>query len=368
MLTVMAGAAVSPALANISAHFAGVDPYLIKLILTLPGLCIMLSNMVFPLFLKRFDVKTIVLIGLGFYTIGGTAGAFTDNIYLLLVTRALIGIGVGLIMPMSTGLLAYYFESKEQKKLMGYSVAANNLGGILAMSLSGYLASIRWYYSFYVYLLGIVATIFVLIYLPKDRIEKQGSKLDKGILKEKALQIFAMFLTMMAFFAYITNFSMQSVSENIIQGGQVGIWMSFNSIGAMICALNFGKLAKKLGNKVEYLGLGSFLLAFVLLTVCSSKIAYIIASFAIGSGMGITMPCINSNAVKNIDKRKATTIMSVMSMSMYLGQFVSPALSSVIMKAVGSESLRIPYIMAGSAIILVMVITHIDCKSKTMVK
>jgi len=51
---------------------------------------------------------------------GCLAGAFS-NIWLVLAFRALVGMGVGIIMPLSTGLLSFYFPPEEQDKLMGWS-------------------------------------------------------------------------------------------------------------------------------------------------------------------------------------------------------------------------------------------------------
>ena len=82
-------------------------------------------------------------------------GDLFDNIFLVLVMRALVGIGVGIIMPLSTGLLSYYFKPEQQVGLMGYSSAMNQMGGVIATLLSGLLANISWRVSFLVYLMGI---------------------------------------------------------------------------------------------------------------------------------------------------------------------------------------------------------------------
>lgn len=66
-----------------------------------------------------------------------------------------------MIMPLSTGLLAFFFDKNEQSKLMGYSSAMNNLGGIIATSLSGILVSFNWRYSFSIYIMGLFVMILV---------------------------------------------------------------------------------------------------------------------------------------------------------------------------------------------------------------
>ena len=58
--------------------------------------------------------------------------------------RALVGVGVGIIMPLSTGLLSYYFKPEQQVGLMGYSSAMNQMGGVIATLLSGLLLCLAY--------------------------------------------------------------------------------------------------------------------------------------------------------------------------------------------------------------------------------
>ena len=56
LLTVMADAAIAPALGVINAHFSGRNPLLIQLIVSLPALFIILTNLLFP-YLREFFNK-----------------------------------------------------------------------------------------------------------------------------------------------------------------------------------------------------------------------------------------------------------------------------------------------------------------------
>jgi MFS family permease len=106
LVTVMSGAAVAPALGAIANYFSNTDPLLIKLIITLPALFIIFTSLLFSSLSSRLSSKTIAISGLFLYIVGGCGAGFVNNIYLLLAFRSILGIGVGLIMPLSTGLLA----------------------------------------------------------------------------------------------------------------------------------------------------------------------------------------------------------------------------------------------------------------------
>ena len=207
LLTVMAGAAIAPALGVISAHFEGRNPLLIQLIVSLPALFIILTNLLFPRLCRMMKTRTLALTGLALYVLSGAGAFFVDNIWLLLVFRALMGVSVGMIMPLSTGLLAYYFPPEEQAGLMGLSAAMNQMGGVVATFLAGMLAGISWNYAFQVYLLGLIAVILVALFLPNERLSGRGG-VSLSLLRRFHPSVVGMFLVMVLFFIYPTNFAL----------------------------------------------------------------------------------------------------------------------------------------------------------------
>ncbi len=141
LLTVMAGAAVAPALGLIQAYFADTDRSLVQMIVSMPALFIAGTNLfLFKPLCKRFRARTLLIFGLLLYTVFGCLAGLFSNILMILVCRALVGIGVGIIMPLSTGLLSFYFTRDKQGPLMGYSSALNMLGGVVATLIAGGLA------------------------------------------------------------------------------------------------------------------------------------------------------------------------------------------------------------------------------------
>lgn len=71
LLTVMAGAAVAPALGVIQAYFSDTNPLFVQMIISIPAIFIVITNFIFPRLCKNFGAKTLVMIGLLFYTAGG---------------------------------------------------------------------------------------------------------------------------------------------------------------------------------------------------------------------------------------------------------------------------------------------------------
>ncbi|MEI6632080.1 MAG: MFS transporter [bacterium] len=208
LLTVMASAAISPALAKIHQAFTGTDPTMIKLVLTLPSLLIIPFSLLSGWLASRIKKKYVLLIGLIIYFIGGVGGGFARNIKELLIIRAFFGIGAGLIIPLSTSLIADFFEGEERTKMMGYSGSVSHFGGVIFLLLSGWLACMSWRYAFGVYSLALVIILMVMIWLPEPETKKAAglvkSNLPAGVYVCALLGAFMM----VAFYAAPTNLAM----------------------------------------------------------------------------------------------------------------------------------------------------------------
>lgn len=356
LLTVMAGAAVAPALGVIQAHFADTDQLFVQMVISVPALFIVITNFIFPKLCKVFGAKTLVLMGLLLYTVGGCAAGLFDNIFAVLVTRALVGIGVGIIMPLSTGLLSYYYRPEQQVGLMGYSSAMNQMGGVIATLLSGLLANISWRVSFLVYLMGLVSIVLCLIFLPNDRITQEApAKEDRGkkeasggagVFRSNIVYILAMFLLMSAFFIYPANFALETVSEGIIPQNYIAVIMAGMDFIAFCGGLLFVQAKMLLGGKTKFLAPLCFLIGYLLLALLGGWAGTLLGSIFVGFANGAGIPFIMSEASMKAGKAAATTVMPLISAALYLAQFVSPMLMSVVTAIFGGTVAHLPYFFA----------------------
>lgn len=323
LLTVMAGAAIAPALGIIRDHFSGAPDMLVQLIISLPALFIIVTNLLFPWLCRQLKTRSLALAGLVLYVVTGAGCFFVDNIWILLGLRALLGVSVGMIMPLSTGLLSYYFPPEKQASLMGLSAAMNQMGGVVATLLAGLLANINWNYAFLVYLLGLMAVILVLLYLPNERLEG-GSKLSLKLLKRFHPSVIGMFLVMVLFFIYPTRFAISAhagtgLSNNIITLIMVGL-----DVVAFLIGLLFGKLMQGFRHGMKYMAPAGFIIGYLFLSMGSTLPILLAGSAFIGIANGIGVPYLNTIASMKAGREAASTVMPLLSAALYLGQFLSP--------------------------------------------
>ena len=345
LLTVMAGAAIAPALGVISAHFEGRNPLLIQLIVSLPALFIILTNLLFPWLCRLMKTRTLALTGLAVYVLSGAGAFFVNDIWLLLCFRALMGVSVGMIMPLSTGLLAYYFPPEEQAGLMGLSAAMNQMGGVVATFLAGALAGIGWNYAFLVYLLGLIAVVLVALFLPNERLNGRGG-ISLSLLRRFHPSVVGMFLVMILFFIYPTNFAL-TASGTLSEMGVTLVMVGLDVV-AFLVGLCFGFLMKRFASPMKYVAPLGFATGYLCLTAGSGIVWFLAGSALIGIANGISVPYLNTIGSVKAGKEAATTVMPLLSAALYLGQFLSPLIVSPAASATGST----PYAV-GVAIALV---------------
>ena len=345
LLTVMAGAAIAPALGIIKAHFNQANDLLVQLIVSMPALLIIVTNLFFLAISRQLRTRAIATTGLLLYVIAGAGCFFVDDIYVLLVMRALLGISVGLIMPLSTGLLAYYFPPEEQARLMGLSAAMNQMGGVVATLLAGLLATIEWNYTFLVYLMGLIAVVMVWLWLPDEQLgsaNKRGIPFQPRQLLKFHPSVIGMLLLMMIFFIFPTNFAIIARQQTTLSTESITIIMVGLDVVAFFVGLIFGSLMHTFRQPIKYFVPLFFLLGYAAYLV-PSVVMIIIGSVFIGIANGVGVPYLNTIASIKGGRNSATTVMPLLSAALYLGQFLSPLIVMPLSRLLFGTDLTAPY-------------------------
>ena len=176
-MTVMAGATIAPALPQISLIFQDMPhaSLIVKLLISIHALFIALSAPVMGMLMDRYGRKPVLLISVALYGVSGSSGFFMDSLYGIILGRAFLGLSVAGIMSGFTTLIGDYYSGDERNKVMGLQAAFTGFGGLLFLSLGGFLADFSWRYPFLVYLFAFLVLPGVAVFLNEPRIRKAGS-------------------------------------------------------------------------------------------------------------------------------------------------------------------------------------------------
>ena len=171
-LTIMSMITISASLPDMAITFADVPEgeALVKLSLSFPALFIAISGAIGGRLIDKFGRLKMLGFALFFYAFAGTAGYWLTDLYHILISRALLGICVGLSMTIVTTLIADYYEGRKRQQFAGLQIAVMSLAGIIFVSLGGVLADISWRVPFLLY-------AFSLIILPATQFSEHSCKI-----------------------------------------------------------------------------------------------------------------------------------------------------------------------------------------------
>lgn len=359
MATVMAGAAISPAMALIGKAFPEASTVKLKLILTAPSLMIVFFSFVSSFLITKLPKRTILLIGLSIYVIAGTGAQFVQSINTLLAFRLLLGVGVGLIMPLSMSLINDYFKGKERTVMMGYNTAFSNFGGIVTVMLAGFLANISWRAPFNVYFMGLGIMFLIFFFLPKNKPHHTTDSQSKGripwIIYGYAL---AMGGIMVAYYSIATSMALYMEQNEIGGTALAGTIISFTTIGGMITSLtlvHIEDLLKKYALHVMLLLMG---LAFTFLSFTVSLPIIIVSVLFIGFGQGVLFPLILLRVIDQVEVQKSDRAVAITTSAIFLGQFLSPIILEGVGSIASNDSIRFQYGFLAIAIFSIVAIHY----------
>lgn len=293
-LVTMAASNISPALASIAAAFPKVPMSTIALITTLPSLLMIPSSLVAgALAGNKVKYKTLVIIGILLFIIGGIAPVFARNFVLILIERAIFGIGFGIISPMGNALVISIYEGNKRASMLGLGSVVMNLGAMLMQFAGGALAAIKWNYSFYSHSLAILSLILVLIFLT----EPEKVELSAGIEKPKLRIRGGVWLTGLLTGIYIIFiFPIAIVMSGFLLktnlGGPAvaGMVLSVFTLGGMFGGLVYGTLYKALKKYIMAYGLLIGAIGYALAAYSGNLIFVTIGSALVGASLSTVLP------------------------------------------------------------------------------
>jgi len=127
-----------------------------------------------------YGQRKLFLIGLGIFTLASLACGMASSQTMLIVARAVQGIGGAISSAIALSLVINLFpEHNERAKAMGLFGLVMAGGGSVGVLVSGFLTAIDWHWNFLINIpIGIVVFILSFFLLPAIRGVAHGEKLD----------------------------------------------------------------------------------------------------------------------------------------------------------------------------------------------
>ncbi|MGF1673740.1 MAG: MFS transporter [Rivularia sp. (in: cyanobacteria)] len=354
-LTVMSGATIAPSLPAMREYFNNVPnaDYLVRLALTLPALLIALGAPLVGIIIDKLGRKPLLIISLILYGIAGSSGLILNSLDLILIGRALLGVSVAGIMTTATTLIADYYIGAARAQFLGLQAAFMGLGGVFFLSFGGIIADQNWRYPFGIYSFSLLLVPCAVFFLTEPE-RNPSINPNPGMVAEtpQRLPINLVIITysigiLTQIVFYLIPVQIPFYLKQLFGAGasQSGLAIALATLFSAIASLLYRQIKAKLSFTAIYgiaflnMGIGYCFISL------GNQYSIVLLGLAIaGSGLGLLMPNMNFCLTSVTPDAMRGKVLSGVTTSLFLGQFLSPVLSQPIS---GKLGLATTYASAG---------------------
>lgn len=360
MLGPMAGATIVPVLEVIRGDL-GVNGTAAGLIITTHGLVIGLSSPLAGWMIDRWGTRLPMACGMLLYGLAGGAGILIQSYPLLIASRAVFGLGAGLMFAGTTVAMLTLYQGSARDRVMGWRTSATSLGGPMFAFLGGALGTLfSWHAAFAVYLVGIPIGLATLAMMPETRggpshRREVGSSVQ--LLRRPALLgVYAFILALWIMIYGVAVFLPQRLGE---LGVREPIWVSTYISVMGSSAILVGLVYPRLRARASYLALLRFstlmlAAAFLILGTAKQPVVLSAAMVCLGFGNGVVFSALSIVIAELVPESLLGRATAISTTATFLGQFISPVVLGPVM---ASTSIATGYlVLAGAAALIVLVL------------
>lgn len=314
----------------------------VELVTTIVSVFVTIFVLVSGLIVKQIGQKQTAILGLTIAAISSVIPAVVNNFSWILISRAILGIGIGLANPLAISLIGVFFYGDERAKLMGWRSAIAGIGTAIMTFVAGQLLVFGWHAAYWVYLLFWPTLILFIFFVPdpvkSGAIARQKKEQEKelaaaaikgnhvkqnsiGLIILLALLTFFTLIATMVFAVKLPTYFVQSHVGSATDASNV--WSAVN-VATVIGGFIFGPCYKKLGKYILPISLVLGGIAMSLTSVVRSlSLIYVIACLS-GVASSLTIPYIFNRISEVSSAQKAPFFTSIALVGSNLGSFLSP--------------------------------------------
>ena len=295
-VTLMAGSGLSVAMPAMMRAFSAVPgaEFWVSMIITLPALFVVIGGSITGFFTDRFVRKPVLVSSILLAGISGSAGYFLNDLTVILISRALVGLSIAGSSTATNALIADYFTGQQRAKFMGFQSATTGIMAASFLLLGGILADINWQYTFLphviLFFLFPLAAIFI---KEPEAVSSQGEDSTKSRLRLTSTVIFIFagificqltFMTVPVFIAYFMT--------NLLGAGsiEVGLAGAASGVFSFLAGILYERIGRRLGfREITFAGFLVFGVGFLILGLAGNWSMTIIGQLIVGFGSGLNV-------------------------------------------------------------------------------
>lgn len=366
-----AASVITATIPGMAKTFTNVSLVNIELITTVVSIFVTVFVLISGVIVKKIGQKQTAVLGLAIAAISSIIPAFSNSFTLIMVSRAVLGIGIGLANPLAISLIGVFFYGDQRATLMGWRSAIAGVGTAIMTYVAGQLLNINWHAAYWVYLLFIPTLLLFVFFVPdpqksgalKRQAEHQAAleadATANGVtIKKNPIWLIVIltaltFLVLIAIMVLAVKLPTFFVENKIGTATQASTAWSIYNFASVIGGFLFG-IIYKLTHKF-ILPLGLFLLGLGVIALSHATSVTVIYGLCIFMGIvgAMIIPFIFNRISEVATPQMAPLFTSIALVGSNLGSFISPY-AGEIMGSTGKAA-----ITSAGALLLVLAVLSV---------
>ncbi|MCV3296174.1 MFS transporter [Oenococcus kitaharae] len=368
------GTAISSALPEMAKSFPKVPMEQIDSIATIQQFAVIITLLLSGIISRKIGIKKTILIGLAATGIAGVFPFFSQNWVLILISRLILGLGIGLFNSLAITLIDLFYDGSQQSQMLGFRSATEQIGVSLLNVLAGMLVLINWHASFLIYLLAFPLLTFFLKNIPEPPVPKQNKRTKQHINIRVVVLALLLFLIVSCSTAVIVQIPNIVVTDLSGTGTVSSIIISLNTLTGMFMGILFGKIYHFTKRFVLPLGIVLMALGSLIIVISNNVLGVLIGAIICGGSYPLVGSYIFSLVNQIAPAGSETLANSCLLIGANMGSFATPfllnelkRLSSLTNQA--AAFLSIFWILAGlTCLVLIQQLVRIKINHHSITK
>lgn len=365
-VTSLPGLAISPILEDLSRIFPSASELEIQMLTSLPSLLIIPFVLLSGWLSQRGESLALLAGGLAVFFASGVVCIFAKDIRLLIVASSIMGIGAGVAVPYSTGLVVRYFTGDSRVRQLGISSAVNNLSLVLATAVVGWIATRDWHMAFIVYLLPAVSMVMLLALRnakaapePKESDQMRQTKISWMRLTGLSLLYFVITFTTLVITFYLSFL----LEKYRFPQEFSSVMISLFFLAIMLPGFALNTIIRRLRSMTIFVSLVAIVVGLLLVGTVPDIPLMTLGVVLTGAGYGVLQPVIYDKTAIIAPPEAATKALSVVMTVNYVAVVVCPFVVDFAEKLFRQKEESFPFVASAVLVAMVALLSLILRKS-----
>ena len=366
-ILLMSHLAISPVIPNLYNFYHTNNPNIglasVESLATIPAMMITIFVLLSNGVIKLIGKKNTVLLGLILIFIFGIVPTFTTNFKVVLISRLLLGAGIGLFNSLSISMISDFFDQEHRGTMIGLRTAFLNIGKALTTFISGYLLIYGIQYTFLVYALALPIFIIFLLFVPNAE-NVNNKKVSIKFHKETIVLTLLTFLVGISYMGATIKIPTLLAEKYHYQPDVARNLLTILALSGILSGVIFGILVKRFKNLTLPIMLSFMTVGSILFALTNNIIIFYIAAIFIGISFVGTMSFNFFYISNKLDNKFINFATSVILVGGNIGVILTPVVLTKIPEALYLEKYTIPFFITTALMLVSTLVSYAVLRDK----